>query len=99
MKYRKNPVAIEAYTFDEMIEIGMSQIEANIVDGELWSFKMNGHAITHESKDEYIISTLEGEYKMTRGDMLIIGVRGEIYPCKIDIFNETYELIETKNDA
>jgi hypothetical protein len=30
---------------------------------------------------------------MTREDMLIIGVKGEIYPCKKDIFEATYDLV------
>jgi hypothetical protein len=32
---------------------------------------------------------------MTPNDMLITGVKGEIYPCKKDIFEATYELVET----
>ena len=31
---------------------------------------------------------------MTRKDVLITGVHGEIYPCKIDIFEATYEKVE-----
>ena len=31
--------------------------------------------------------------KMTRDDMLITGVSGEIYPCKSDIFAKTYEAV------
>ena len=37
------------------------------------------------------IVTLEGEMKGNKGDWLIIGVKGEPYPCKPDIFKETYE--------
>lgn len=91
-KYRKKPVVIEAMTFDEMIEYGKKYAEdSNQVDGMPWSFKINGHAVSHEDDERYIITTLEGLHNMTPKDMLIIGVQGEIYPCKLDIFAATYE--------
>lgn len=39
-----------------------------------------------------MIKTLEGEHKATIGDMIIKGVAGEFYPCKPDIFHQTYEI-------
>ena len=59
-----------------------------------WSFEYNGHPVTHGSDDCYLIPTLEGDHLFTRDDMLITGVKGEIYPCKIDIFHQTYERVE-----
>jgi hypothetical protein len=44
--------------------------------------------------DSIHISTLEGTMLASRGDMLIQGVEGELYPCKPDIFEKTYELVE-----
>lgn len=89
-KYRKKPVVIEAITFEELVAHGMAN-GANIVNGEPWSFQYQGRPITHENTDCYLIPTLEGTMKMTRGDMLITGVKGEIYPCRGDIFTATYE--------
>ena len=40
-----------------------------------------------------IIKTLEGEHLASIGDYIIKGVQGEFYPCKPDIFEETYELV------
>jgi len=40
------------------------------------------------------IETLEGSMVGNIGDWLITGVKGEQYPCKDDIFKETYELVE-----
>ena len=40
------------------------------------------------------IPTLEGEMIAQRGDWIITGVKGEKYPCKPDIFDMTYELVE-----
>lgn len=43
-----------------------------------------------------MIPTLEGQYEFTPNDMLITGVKGEIYPCKKDIFEATYEPVEVE---
>ena len=40
------------------------------------------------------IHTLEGDLKGEKGDWIITGLRGEQYPCKPDIFEETYEAVE-----
>jgi hypothetical protein len=93
MKFRKKPVVIEAITFDELVEYGR-QHGANIVNGMPWSFDYNGHPITHEDDDCYLIPTLEGAHQMRRNDMLNTGVAGEIYPCKPDIFTATYEPVD-----
>lgn len=95
MKVRKKPVEVEAITFDELVAHGLMDAKvnpgANVVDGVPWSFHYKGHPITHENNDCYLIPTLEGTMKFNRGDMLITGVKGEIYPCKADIFAATYE--------
>lgn len=39
------------------------------------------------------IGTLEGEHLVSWGDWIIQGVKGELYPCKPDMFAETYELV------
>jgi len=44
--------------------------------------------------EEYDISTLEGVMHGNVGDWLIIGVNGEVYPCKPDIFTKTYERVK-----
>ena len=93
MKYQKKPVIVETMTFNELVEYGLSHSD-NIVNGVPWSFSINGHPISHENDDCYIISTLEGTHHITRNDILIIGVKGEIYPCKLDIFEMTYERVE-----
>ncbi len=42
------------------------------------------------------IGTLEGTMQGNPGDYLIRGVKGELYPCRADIFQETYDLVEEK---
>lgn len=92
-KYRKKPVVIEAITFEEFVEYGKNN-GGNIVNGMPWSFNYNGHPITHENDERYLIPTIEGHLNFTPQDMLITGVNGEIYPCKKDIFEKTYEAVE-----
>ena len=84
---------IEAITFEELIEYGRQHTD-NIVNGMPWSFEFCGHLVTHENDKCYVIPTLEGDYNFTPDDMLIIGVAGEMYPCKKDIFKKTYEECE-----
>lgn len=95
MKFRKKPVVIEAITFDELVAHGISQVKPeHLRNGMPWAFNYAGHPITHENDRCYLIQTLEGTMNMTPDDMLIVGVQGEIYPCKRDIFNATYEQVE-----
>lgn len=81
-KYRKRPVVIEAvqWTGDNTAEI------ANFTNAE-WSRNHNGNTTLE-------IPTLEGVMTASKGDFIIKGVNGEFYPCKPDIFEKTYELVE-----
>lgn len=48
----------------------------------------------YQTREEKVIHTLEGDMKASVGDYIITGVHGEQYPCKLDIFEETYEPVE-----
>jgi hypothetical protein len=89
-KYRKKPVVIETITFDDFVKYGKDHTD-NVVNGKPWSFDFKGHQITHENDECYLIPTLEGFHNFTPKDILIIGIKGEIYPCKLDIFEKTYD--------
>jgi len=41
--------------------------------------------------NEFEVETLEGVMRGDKGDYLIIGINGELYPCKPDIFEQTYD--------
>ena len=77
--YRKRPVVIEARVFD-----GTSDVAA-------WCHGYIEHYLT---KDCLIIHTLEGNMAAEVGDYIIKGVFGEFYPCKPDIFADTYEEVQ-----
>jgi hypothetical protein len=91
-KYRKKPVVIEAiqYTGNNIVEIiKFMQERANGDKSRYLRY--------NTKKGEYFIPTLEGEYKLTEGDYVICGIKGEFYPCKQDIFEQTYEKADSKN--
>ena len=48
----------------------------------------------YEGQGELYIKTLEGIHHVSIGDYIIKGVKGELYPCKPDIFEQTYEVVE-----
>lgn len=97
-QFIKKPIVVEAITFEELVNHGIGA-GANVVANMPWSWDYNGHAITHENDECYLIPTLEGTMKMTPNDMLITGVKGEIYPCKKDIFESTYDVVVYENPA
>jgi len=92
-KFRKKPVIVEAITFDELVAHGRAQM-GTLSDEMPWSFMYGGHPITHEEDGCYVIPTPEGMMRFTTKDMLITGVQGEIYPCKVDIFMATYSPVD-----
>ena len=94
MEYRKKPVVIEAI-----------QWNGNSNKAEVESFV--GHKLKYkvESGTAYevgvappffslTVETLEGDMKAMPFDYIIKGVNGEFYPCKPDIFEKTYEIVE-----
>ena len=48
----------------------------------------------YQTDKEITIHTLEGDMIASPGDYIITGVNGEQYPCKPDIFEKTYELVD-----
>lgn len=85
MKYRKKPVVIEAVQIRPENET------------ELFAFFLRTKApFEIIGPWTFVIHTLEGNMIASLGDWLIEGVKGEVYPCKPNIFEMTYEAIEEK---
>lgn len=87
MKYRKKPVEIEAVQFDDDPD---TLIKINDDLG------LDPVTVSYENPDAPVlkIPTLEGTMTAQAGDFIIKGVHGEFYPCKPDIFEETYEPVD-----
>ena len=93
-KYRKKPVVIEAFQYDgDLID---SRGKYYVPDWAKQAYE-NGilfYEETENSPSEMFVKTLEGNMLASVGDYIIRGVNGEIYPCKPDIFEKTYEPVE-----
>lgn len=79
-KFRKKPVEIEAVQFNGW----------NF--GEIYDWMLGFKGVYPSCYEETMtIKTLEGDMTANVGDYIIKGVKGEFYPCKPDIFEQTYE--------
>ena len=86
--YKKKPVKVEAVQFtgenhDDIIKFTGGQAIVGLPTGE------GTECIT--------IPTLEGPMVANPGDFVICGIAGEFYPCKPDIFENSYDLIEEES--
>ena len=63
-------------------------------EGGVWPDPYKPISPGHKSEAELVCGTLEGVHKVSWGDWIIQGVKGELYLCKPDIFEQTYELVE-----
>ena len=77
--YRKKPVVIEAIEWTG----------SNFSAVDLFA-RETGYNIIQDGQ-VLIIPTLEGDHEASLGDMIIKGVKGELYPCKPVIFTATYD--------
>jgi hypothetical protein len=86
MKYRKKPIVIEAFKFGiaNIPDWFMDKVSTNEII-------LQGHR--YDGLYYFEIKTLEGTIRGEKGDFIIQGIKGEVYPCKPDIFEATYEPI------
>lgn len=96
MKYRKKPVVIEAVRYGhDLLDVPRDRNDPGWITEAFESGVLHYHwPKSSLLKNELFIQTLEGELKVSIGDYIIRGVKGEIYPCKPDIFEATYDLVE-----
>lgn len=83
MKFRKKPVIIEAEQYLLLDGLNTPFLKKAVCDKPHDGYKGELH-----------IHTLEGIHDVRSGDYIIKGVKGEYYPCKEDIFEMTYELVQ-----
>ena len=93
-RYRKLPVEIEAervftileYIKRDELEILPKWVQENYKNGNIMLIPNSNFSV-------FLVKTLEGDILATLNDYLVKGIDGELYPCKIDIFNKTYEKV------
>ena len=67
-----------------------------VIDAWPWpEIAAEAREVVRDFKTSHEIKTLEGNMLRSEGDWLIRGIKGEWYPCKPDIFEKTYEAMET----
>lgn len=96
-KFRKKPVVVEAvrWTGSNLEEI-RNFVGSDLIEDYMELFSMNG--TLKKMLVGIAIDTLEGTMIVDYGDYIIKGVNREFYPCKPDIFEQTYdEVIEDGN--
>ena len=87
---RKKPVVIDSFQLNS---------RGLVAEDWFWDAVTKNEIITHNFGKYYPedawceIKTLEGTMVAKTGDYIICGVNGEIYPCKPDIFEKTYEKV------
>jgi hypothetical protein len=81
IRYRKRPVVVDAI-----------QWTGNNIE-KIWDTfgAASLYGPTETNVDSIMVRTLEGVMRAALGDWIIRGVKGELYPCKPDIFEATYE--------
>lgn len=86
-KYRKKPIVIEAVRLVAKNDYPPDDVLA-------WLHEPSRANQWESDRDGGIaIKTLEGMMRADPGDYVIQGVKGELYPCKPDIFEATYEAV------
>jgi hypothetical protein len=90
MKFRKKPVVIEATQwFKKGDHPSVTELPYELA---VKASVANDHAIF--TVEYGWCPTLEGGHIVSPGDWIITGIKGEHYPCKPDIFEETYEIVD-----
>lgn len=100
MQYRKKPVVIEAVKL-QVVDGGPSGPDGNLFNEHPeWLTDAIGRGDIQPAKPndtdfcDLEIKTLEGVMRVNAGDWIIKGIKGELYPCKPDIFAATYEPVD-----
>lgn len=83
----KRPIEVEAIRLDLSSDWKIDEA-INFCEGKA------GYGPSVAGDYNFCITTLEGVMTASDGDWIIKGVQGEFYPCKPDIFEETYEWLE-----
>ena len=100
-KYRKKPVVVEAFQMTR--ERRWNNYDWPEWMNMAWNSEPSEGAVWIDpddpQKENLVCGTLEGVHRIDWDDWIIKGVKGELYPCKPDIFELTYEEVkENQNE-
>lgn len=96
-KYRKKPIVVEAiqWTGSNLEEI-RNFVGSDLIENYIEHFDIE-RTLIKQTLAGIAINTLEGTMMVNYGDYIIKGVNNEFYPCKPDIFEQTYEEVIDDN--
>lgn len=90
-KFKKKPVVIDAILCRDAIEAFRTESKAGVPAWLMAVYEKGGVVLTEIG---ILLPTLEGQMVASPDDWIICGVKGEVYPCKPDIFEATYESVD-----
>jgi len=90
--YRKRPVEVQAVQYTR--RFSWPEWFCDAVSAQMVITYGTGKFAAPTDDCYCTIQTLEGIMRCDENDWIIQGVNGELYPCKPDIFDKTYELVE-----
>lgn len=88
-KFKTKPVFKDAWQWNET-----KTLLAELIEKGMFHSSFSGHQDQPDLCQNLRIVTLEGTMSVSPGDWIIRGLRGEFYPCKADIFADSYEPVE-----
>ena len=94
--FRKKPVIIEAFQMTEERRVNNEEWPLWLLDA--WQLERETVGAVYPTEKgaaggTLSIGTLEGQHRVSFGDWIIKGVKGELYSCKPDIFEATYDAV------
>lgn len=89
MKAKKKPIVLDVW---QVVELTM---DSNI-PGWIFNAIFSDRVLNESRKEgvELVVTTLEGKMDAKIGDYIVKGTKGEIWPVRKDIFEETYDIVE-----
>ena len=87
--YRKKPIVIDAFQMTNCVALDTSTWPTWAKDALALKGVTSSRIFNMRSR--WYVQTLEGVLRIEEDYWLLRGVKGELYPCKPDIFEETYE--------
>lgn len=97
MQFRKKPIMVEAFQMTRDVEMAApGWFTDAVLEGKVYinHSLVDGHALVYGCT----IETPRGRLNARIGDYVVQGVGGELYPCKADIFQKTYERVRKGGD-
>jgi hypothetical protein len=90
----KKRIAIECFKYDGDLKNTNGEFYV-----DRWAVEAFQSGVIYFKDGEMYIKTLEGDHHVSVGDYVIRGVNNELYPCKPDIFEKTYDIFDENAQA